>query len=145
MILPSTSLYCVRSRILSSISLSNNSFFDQRYSRFHASSRLLYDEYNNPRYSVKREWSRAWDIFEHDWRRIKRRAAEKKYDYYQRKDMRYPMRAVMQYELWPIEADFFIVGGGLMGSCAAWWLKQRARDEDCRVVVVESDETVSEF
>lgn len=48
----------------------------------------------------------------------------------------------MQYELFPYEADFLIIGGGIVGSSIAWWLKQRLRDEDLSVVVVENNDTV---
>lgn len=42
---------------------------------------------------------------------------------------------------WPGTCDVLVVGGGAVGSSAAYHLKERARD-DLSVVVVEQDSTV---
>uniref|UniRef100_A0A914W269 FAD-dependent oxidoreductase domain-containing protein 1 n=1 Tax=Plectus sambesii TaxID=2011161 RepID=A0A914W269_9BILA len=65
-----------------------------------------------------------------------------KYDAYERRGLlSHAKREVMMHELFPYEADFLIIGGGIVGSSVAWWLKQRLRDEDLSVVVVENDDT----
>jgi hypothetical protein len=47
------------------------------------------------------------------------------------------------HELIPFRTDFLVIGGGLTGSSVAFWLKQRFRDEDMRVVVLEDPDKVS--
>ena len=42
-----------------------------------------------------------------------------------------------------IDPVVVVIGGGLTGSMVAWWLKQRFRDEDYSVVVIEGDHSVS--
>lgn len=42
----------------------------------------------------------------------------------------------------PFRTDFLVIGGGLTGSSVAFWLKQRFRDEDLRVVVIEDPDKV---
>ena len=48
----------------------------------------------------------------------------------------------LKHDIWPTECEFLIIGGGIVGSSIAFWLKQRYRDEDYRVVVVENEDTV---
>jgi flavin-dependent dehydrogenase len=52
---------------------------------------------------------------------------------------------VQQHELLPFHTEFLIIGGGLSGSSTAYWMKQRFRDENLSVTVVEDPEKVSAF
>jgi flavin-dependent dehydrogenase len=45
----------------------------------------------------------------------------------------------------PFHTEFLIIGGGLSGSSTAYWMKQRFRDENLSVTVVEDPEKVSAF
>ncbi len=64
-------------------------------------------------------------------------------DPYRRKlGLKYPVTDVQRQELVPAECDFLIIGGGIVGSSIAWWLKQRLRDDEIKVVVFECDDTV---
>uniref|UniRef100_A0A183BVX0 FAD-dependent oxidoreductase domain-containing protein 1 n=1 Tax=Globodera pallida TaxID=36090 RepID=A0A183BVX0_GLOPA len=77
-------------------------------------------------------------------RRAARRYREAKYDAFRR---RYPLAHmktnVNDYELLPMRSEFLIIGGGLTGSAAAYWLKQGFRDEELTVNVLESTENFS--
>lgn len=48
--------------------------------------------------------------------------------------------ATIDNELFPFRAEILIIGGGLTGSSTAYWLKERFRDEDLKVVVVENND-----
>lgn len=45
----------------------------------------------------------------------------------------------------PENCDVVIIGGGVIGSSIAYWLKQRIYTSDFKVVVVEKDPMVSFF
>lgn len=49
---------------------------------------------------------------------------------------------IKDYELLPYRTDFLIIGGGLNGSAAAYWMKQGFRDEDLTVTVLEDPDKV---
>lgn len=51
---------------------------------------------------------------------------------------------VMDHELLPHRTEILILGGGLTGSSVAYWIKQRFRDEDYKVTVVENTDNVSD-
>ena len=53
-----------------------------------------------------------------------------------------PFQEYHENSIFPEHCDVLIVGGGIMGSSIAYWLKQRALD-GLRVVVVEKDTTVN--
>lgn len=112
----------------------------------HLSNQLRHDEFDNklwydPGESAER---RTLETLKVDFRRIKRRYLEAKYDAYRRKGiLSHPMRDVLQYELLPYRTTFCIIGGGIVGSSIAYWIKQRARSEEIQVTVIERDDTVS--
>ncbi|KAK6049561.1 FAD dependent oxidoreductase [Cooperia oncophora] len=49
-------------------------------------------------------------------------------------------QGVIDNELFPFRAEILIIGGGLAGSSTAYWIKERFRDEDFKVVVVENND-----
>uniref|UniRef100_A0A915EPK4 FAD-dependent oxidoreductase domain-containing protein 1 n=1 Tax=Ditylenchus dipsaci TaxID=166011 RepID=A0A915EPK4_9BILA len=90
-------------------------------------------------------FQRMKDGLLYDFRRAKRRYNEAKYDAFRRRHpIAHMKRHVIDNELLPFRADFVIIGGGLSGSSAAYWLKERFRDEDMTVVVIESTEHFSQ-
>ncbi len=112
---------------------------------FHATNALRYDEYENKYYYPPGKYPirRMWEVLKVDFRRVRRRYLEAKYDAYRRKGIvSHPWRDIFQHELIPAETSFLIIGGGIMGSMVAFWIKQRVRDEDLKVVVIERDESV---
>jgi protoporphyrinogen oxidase len=52
-------------------------------------------------------------------------------------------REIQDYELLPMRCEFLVIGGGLTGSSLAYWIKQRFRDENVTVSVVENTENVA--
>lgn len=112
---------------------------------FHATNVLRYDDYENKYYYPPGKFPirRMLEVLKVDMRRVRRRYLEAKYDAYRRKGLlSHPWRDIFQYELIPAETSFLIIGGGIVGSMVAFWIKQRVRDEDLRVVVIERDESV---
>ncbi|TKR81396.1 hypothetical protein L596_015270 [Steinernema carpocapsae] len=82
---------------------------------------------------------RVWHGLTYDFRRWKRRYEEAKYDAFQRRNpIAHMKKDVHDHELLPWRAEVLIIGGGLTGSSTAYWIKQRFRDEDFKVTVVEN-------
>uniref|UniRef100_A0A915Q506 FAD-dependent oxidoreductase domain-containing protein 1 n=1 Tax=Setaria digitata TaxID=48799 RepID=A0A915Q506_9BILA len=74
---------------------------------------------------------RMWNALKYDVKRWKRRWKEARMDPYQRNNpIAHIKRHTMDLELFPFETQILIIGGGLMGSSVAYWLKQAFRDED---------------
>ncbi|MCP9264937.1 FAD-dependent oxidoreductase domain-containing protein 1 [Dirofilaria immitis] len=74
---------------------------------------------------------RMWYALKYDVKRWKRRWKEAQRDPYQRNNpIAYIKRHTMDLELFPFETQILVIGGGLMGSSVAYWLKQAFRDED---------------
>ncbi|KRX39428.1 FAD-dependent oxidoreductase domain-containing protein 1 [Trichinella murrelli] len=117
------------------------------YSRtLHKSSILNYDDYTNKSfYDIgEHPYKRVWEITKLDFQRNRMRYNQAKYDYYKRRGkLTNMMKSVCDLELLPMECTVAIIGGGLVGSACAWWIKQRIRDDDLKVVVIEADSTFS--
>ncbi|KRX16958.1 FAD-dependent oxidoreductase domain-containing protein 1 [Trichinella nelsoni] len=117
------------------------------YSRtLHKSSILNYDDYTNKSfYDIgEHPYKRVWEITKLDFQRNRIRYNQAKYDYYKRRGkLTNMMKSVYDLELLPMECTVAIIGGGLVGSACAWWIKQRIRDDDLKVVVIEADSTFS--
>ncbi|OUC45202.1 hypothetical protein D917_08589 [Trichinella nativa] len=117
------------------------------YSRtLHKSSILNYDDYTNKSfYDIgEHPYKRVWEITKLDFQRNRIRYNQAKYDYYKRRGkLTNMMKSVCDLELLPMECTVAIIGGGLVGSACAWWIKQRIRDDDLKVVVIEADSTVN--
>lgn len=115
------------------------------YRTISTTPRLNYDEYDDKKWFEPGEtpWERTKQVFKTDWKRMVRRYKTAKDSPYQRDNIvERVYRDPMEHELIPYENTFLIIGGGLVGSAIAWWIKQRSRDEDLRVTVVEADSTV---
>ncbi|VDO92754.1 unnamed protein product [Soboliphyme baturini] len=113
----------------------------------HFSRIALYDDYGNKKYYDIGEhpYQRAYDNAMHDFRRMKRRYLLAKYDYYKRRGrLTYALKSVIDEELIPVECTFAIIGGGLVGSAVAFWIKERLRDDDMRLIVLEADSKFAE-
>lgn len=111
---------------------------------------LSYDEYDEKKWFEPGEspLQRTINVFKHDYNRMKRRFLNARNNPYQRDNVftrtaRAIARDPMDHEFIPYDSTFLIIGGGLVGSSIAWWIKQRTRDEDLKVTVVEADSTVS--
>ncbi|KRX61456.1 FAD-dependent oxidoreductase domain-containing protein 1 [Trichinella sp. T9] len=117
------------------------------YSRtLHKSSILNYDDYTNKSfYDIgEHPYKRVWEITKLDFQRNRVRYNQAKYDYYKRRGkLTNMMKSVCDLELLPMECTVAIIGGGRVGSACAWWIKQRIRDDDLKVVVIEADSTFS--
>ncbi|KRZ20743.1 FAD-dependent oxidoreductase domain-containing protein 1 [Trichinella pseudospiralis] len=112
----------------------------------HKSSILNYDDYTNKSfYDIgEHPYKRVWEITKLDFQRNRMRYNQAKYDYYKRRGkLTNMMKSVCDLELLPMECTVAIIGGGLVGSACAWWIKQRIRDDDMKVVVIEADSTFS--
>ncbi|CAD5228094.1 unnamed protein product [Bursaphelenchus okinawaensis] len=97
-------------------------------------------EYENERYYEPGEdvLNRTWHGLTYDYRRSKRRFREARNDAFQRRHpIAHAKSKIQNYELLPYRSDFVIIGGGLSGSAAAFWIKQWFRDEDLSVSVIE--------
>ncbi|KAL3088790.1 hypothetical protein niasHT_023138 [Heterodera trifolii] len=99
--------------------------------------------YENERYFEPGQefWDRGKHILTYEFRRAARRYREAKYDAFRRRHPLAHMKVnVNDYELLPMHCEYLIIGGGLTGSAAAYWLKQGFRDENLSVTVLESTE-----
>lgn len=72
---------------------------------------------------------RTWRILKNDFKRVMERINDPFGDYH-------------PHSIFPEHCDILIIGGGIMGSSIAYWLKERALD-GLRVVVVERDITIN--
>ncbi|KAK0404837.1 hypothetical protein QR680_017657 [Steinernema hermaphroditum] len=107
----------------------------------HTTNVLGWQKYENERHFEPGEDvpKRVWHGLTYDFRRWKRRFNEAKYDAFRRRNpIAHAKRGVHDYELLPYQSEVVIIGGGLTGSATAFWIKQRFRDEDFRVTVVEN-------
>lgn len=77
----------------------------------------------------KNPFQRTWEVLKGDMKRGIERLNDPDKEYHPN-------------SIFPEHCDILIVGGGIMGSSIAYWLKQRALD-GLRVVVVEKDSTVN--
>ncbi|CDW57841.1 Propionyl-CoA carboxylase alpha chain, mitochondr ial [Trichuris trichiura] len=108
----------------------------------HFTGALCYDEYSNRRfYDIgEHPYQRVWSVMKHDYERTRRRFIRAKYDYYKRiGKMTVPVQKIYDIELIPVECSVAIIGGGLAGSACAYWIKQRIRDDDMKLIVIEND------
>jgi len=100
----------------------------------------------NERYYVPGEdvFARVWHGLTYDGRRWSRRLDEARRDAFKRRNPIAHMKHEAQnHELLPFRTDFLVIGGGLTGSSVAYWIKQRFRDEDLTVNVVEDPDKFS--
>uniref|UniRef100_A0A5S6QWA9 FAD-dependent oxidoreductase domain-containing protein 1 n=1 Tax=Trichuris muris TaxID=70415 RepID=A0A5S6QWA9_TRIMR len=108
----------------------------------HFTGARSYDEYSNRRFFDIGEhpYQRVWSVMKHDYERTRKRLIRAKYDYYKRIGrMTVPIQKIYDIELIPVECSIAIIGGGLAGSACAYWIKQRIRDDDMKLIVIESD------
>ncbi|ETN85165.1 hypothetical protein RB195_021643 [Necator americanus] len=109
----------------------------------HNSIPSLWQAYDNERHYEPGEdaLNRTWHGLTYDFRRWKRRYQEARRDAFRRRNpIAYMKQNVQDNELFPFRAEILIIGGGLTGSSAAYWIKERFRDEDLKVVVVENND-----
>ncbi|KAM3727299.1 FAD-dependent oxidoreductase domain-containing protein [Dirofilaria immitis] len=109
----------------------------------HTTSLIRWQNFENERHFEPGEdiLKRMWYALKYDVKRWKRRWKEAQRDPYQRNNpIAYIKRHTMDLELFPFETQILVIGGGLMGSSVAYWLKQAFRDEDYKVVVVENND-----
>ncbi|EYC08778.1 hypothetical protein Y032_0064g3524 [Ancylostoma ceylanicum] len=109
----------------------------------HTSIPSLWQSYENERHYEPGEdaLNRTWHGLTYDFRRWKRRYQEARKDAFRRRNpIAHMKQAVQDNELFPYRAEILIIGGGLTGSSTAYWLKERFRDEDLKVVVVENND-----
>uniref|UniRef100_A0AC35TSI0 DAO domain-containing protein n=1 Tax=Rhabditophanes sp. KR3021 TaxID=114890 RepID=A0AC35TSI0_9BILA len=106
-----------------------------------------WQNYENERHYEPGEdvMNRTWHGLTYDFRRWKRRFQDGKKDAWKRLNpIAHAKRAVFDHELLPHRAEVLIIGGGLTGSSTAYWIKQRFRDEDFKVVVVEDPDSFAQ-
>ncbi|CAI4229323.1 unnamed protein product [Auanema sp. JU1783] len=115
--------------------------------RISTSSAVYWQNYENERHYEPGEdvLNRTWHGLTYDFRRWKRRYLEARKDAFQRRNtIAHMKRSVLDNEVFPFRAEILVIGGGLTGSSTAFWLKQRFRDEDLKVVVVEDNSNFME-
>ncbi|KAE9419395.1 hypothetical protein Angca_003329, partial [Angiostrongylus cantonensis] len=115
----------------------------QSLRRIHFSIPSNWQTFENERHYEPGEdyLKRTWHGLTYDFRRWRRRYEEARRDAYQRRNpIAYMKQSALDYELFPFHAEVVIIGGGLTGSSVAYWLKERFRDEDFKVVVVENND-----
>uniref|UniRef100_A0A915KYQ6 FAD-dependent oxidoreductase domain-containing protein 1 n=1 Tax=Romanomermis culicivorax TaxID=13658 RepID=A0A915KYQ6_ROMCU len=105
-----------------------------------------FDEYDAKKFYHEEQYPlhRAAYYLKADLDRLKRRFKNAQRDYYGRMGLlEHPYRDPQIHEYIPTDPTVLIIGGGLMGSSIAWWLKQRCRDEDTTVTIIEGDHSFS--
>ncbi|VDM77902.1 unnamed protein product [Strongylus vulgaris] len=120
-----------------------NRYFQRSLRHIHSTIPSLWQSYENERHYEPGEdaLSRTWHGLTYDFRRWKRRYQEARKDAFRRRNpIAHMKQAVQDAELFPFRAEILIIGGGLSGSSTAYWLKERFRDEDFKVVVVENND-----
>ncbi|EFO93823.1 hypothetical protein CRE_12628 [Caenorhabditis remanei] len=109
----------------------------------HITAPVSWQRFENERHFEPGEdvMKRVWHGLTYDFRRWKRRFQEARKDAFKRRHpIAHMKHGTLDNEVFPYRAEIIIIGGGLTGSSTAFWLKERFRDEDFKVVVVENND-----
>uniref|UniRef100_A0A7E4V1K9 FAD-dependent oxidoreductase domain-containing protein 1 n=1 Tax=Panagrellus redivivus TaxID=6233 RepID=A0A7E4V1K9_PANRE len=112
-----------------------------RSRHIHATTLCAWEKYDNERHFEPGEdvLKRVWHGLTYDVKRWKRRYQQARDDAFKRNNpIAFAKRDILDHELLPHRTEVLIIGGGLTGSSTAYWIKERFRDEDFKVTVVES-------